>query len=185
MIESVGTSSVQASALRITSQSVATSAAASQQQYPQLVSLRIRVDATLNKAILEIRSNDTGEVVQQYPSAAQIRAFQRAAQIQAAEQKQNLDVQQAQNATARTSGSDKSTGFTDSKVNASAKSDTSTTVKLPTFQPQTPQPQAQQQHAETITPAPQPQQRAPAPVGNSTPSPQAAAPSGGSTSIVV
>ena len=184
MIESVGTSSVQASALRVTSQSVATSAAASQQEYPQLVSLRIRVDAQLNKAILEIRSNDTGEVVQQYPSAAQIRAFQRAAQIQAAEQKERLEQQQAQNATVR-NGPDKSAGFTETKVNASqnAQQGGTDSVKLPTFQPQAPQPQPQAQKVD-ITPAPQ--QPAPQPA-----QPQASAPaqnsggSSGSTSIVV
>ena len=168
MIESVGTSSVQASALRSTSQSVVASAAASQQEYPQLVSLRIRVDATLNKAILEIRSNDTGEVVQQYPSAAQIRAFQRAAQIQAAEQKEHLDQQQAQNATAR-GGSDRTSEFT--KTNASAgKSDGSAAVKLPTFQTQAPQPQ--QQHDQVITPAPQQQARTVSAPSTPAPAPQ-------------
>ncbi len=183
MIESVGTSSVQASALRVTSQSVSTSAAASQQEYPQLVSLRIRVDATLNKAILEIRSNDTGEVVQQYPSAAQIRAFQRAAQIQANEQKQHLEQQQAQNATVRSSSADKAPTFSEPKVNASSgKSDSSAGLNLPTFQPQTPQPQ-QQAQTQDITPAPQ-QQAAPAPSGNSAPQ-QQSAPASSSTSIVV
>jgi len=91
MIESVSTLPAQTSALRVTSQSAPASAAVTQQSYPSLVSLRVRVDNDLNKAILEVRSNDTGEVVAQYPSAAQIRAFQRAAELQRAEAQQSQD----------------------------------------------------------------------------------------------
>jgi len=96
MIDSVGTLSVQASALRSSaSQSVVASAPQTQQAYPSLVSLRVRVDNQLNKAILEVRSNDTGEVVEQYPSPAQIRAFQRAAQLQAQQAQREEAARQA------------------------------------------------------------------------------------------
>ncbi|MFH1157549.1 MAG: hypothetical protein V1721_01500 [Pseudomonadota bacterium] len=49
----------------------------------------IRVDNLQNVAILEYRSSRTGEVVQQFPTQAQIEAFRRAEQIQTA-QKQAL-----------------------------------------------------------------------------------------------
>lgn len=43
----------------------------------------IIVSGDSNKAILAIRDNDTGTVTQQYPSEAQIKAYQRSQQLQA------------------------------------------------------------------------------------------------------
>ncbi len=42
------------------------------------ISPRIRVDVEVDKAILEYRDGETGEVIQQYPSEKQLAAFQRA-----------------------------------------------------------------------------------------------------------
>ena len=93
MIDSISTSSVQSSSLRYSPQSlssvevaqtVATSAA--------LPTTRIRVDNNLNRAIIEVRSSD--EVVRQYPTEAQLRAFARAESLKL-EQKQEQPSQQS------------------------------------------------------------------------------------------
>ncbi len=79
MIDSISTSSVQSSALRSSPQSpssveVAQTVAAT----ADLPSTRIRVDNNLNRAIIEVRSSDGGQVLRQYPTEAQLRAFARA-----------------------------------------------------------------------------------------------------------
>lgn len=47
------------------------------------VAARIRIDNKLDIAILEFRATDTGDVVNQYPTKAQIQAFGRAAELDA------------------------------------------------------------------------------------------------------
>lgn len=85
MIDAVSTLSVQSNAPRVTPQASApvpavssSSSIAAEQSY---ASSRIRVDNYLDMAILEVRSTDTGDVIRQYPSEYQIRAFQRASEI--------------------------------------------------------------------------------------------------------
>jgi glutamate-1-semialdehyde aminotransferase len=92
MIESVGTASVQGSSLRVNPQagsSYAVSsavAAAVQSDLPKYgTRLAVRLDSAAQRAILEVRSSETGEVVNQYPSEAQMRAFQQAARLEAAQ----------------------------------------------------------------------------------------------------
>lgn len=60
------------------------------------ISSRIRVDTELDKAILEFRSSETGDVIRQYPTESQIRAFQRASQIAAEKEAVALSSQGAQ-----------------------------------------------------------------------------------------
>lgn len=171
MIESVSTLPAQTSALRVTSQSAPASAAVSQQSYPSLVSLRVRVDNDLNKAILEVRSNDTGEVVAQYPSAAQIRAFQRAAELQRAEVQQSQDARAIE--TKQTVKTDTSRQEASQQVNKSAgqstgdfstgsgRGQTASTITLPTFTSQaayTGSGTGTTSRAAASTPAPQLQQ---------------------------
>ncbi|MDP2204923.1 MAG: hypothetical protein Q8K65_01300 [Alphaproteobacteria bacterium] len=48
--------------------------------------LAVRLDSAAQRAILEVRSSETGEVVNQYPSEAQMRAFKQAASLDAAQQ---------------------------------------------------------------------------------------------------
>ena len=45
-------------------------------------SSRIRVDNYLDLAILEVRSQETGDIIRQYPTEKQIEAFQRAAELE-------------------------------------------------------------------------------------------------------
>lgn len=45
-------------------------------------SAHIRIDNQLDMAIIEYRSSDTGDVVRQYPTEAQIQAFSRAAETE-------------------------------------------------------------------------------------------------------
>lgn len=94
MIESVGTSSVQGASLRVMPQagsSYAVSGAvavAAQSDLPKYgTRLAVRLDSAAQRAILEVRSSETGEVVNQYPSEAQMRAFQQAARLDAAQAK--------------------------------------------------------------------------------------------------
>lgn len=84
MIETVSTSSVQGVALRSLPQAsasahVSQSAPASNESF---VSSRIRMDNFLNMAILEFRNGESGAVIQQYPTESQIRAFQRASELE-------------------------------------------------------------------------------------------------------
>lgn len=51
-------------------------------QPPSTGAARIRIDNQLNMAIIEYRSNETGDVVRQYPTEAQIQAFSRASQLE-------------------------------------------------------------------------------------------------------
>jgi hypothetical protein len=88
MVGAIGTSSVQSSALRYIPQSVSDSALNTGAiDTSNIVTSRIRVDNLQNVAILEYISSQ-GQVVQQYPSPAQIRAFKRAEQLQQAEHQQ-------------------------------------------------------------------------------------------------
>ena len=87
MIEAVGTSSVNLAALRSASQSVvvasfaAAPVAAEASSKVYFNSSRIRMDNLLDLAIIEVRASETGDVVRQYPTESQIRAFQRASEL--------------------------------------------------------------------------------------------------------
>lgn len=98
MIEAVSTSPVQSGSLRPSSQNGALSPAveAAVQADAFFISSRIRVDTELDKAILEFRSSETGDVIRQYPTESQIRAFQRASQIAAEKEAAALSSQGAQ-----------------------------------------------------------------------------------------
>jgi len=95
MIEAVSTLSVQSSAARVIPQAGASFASggggaeALYSNQPQLGrSLHVRIDSAAERAILEVRSSETGEVVNQYPSEAQLKAFQRAQKLDAAQAEQ-------------------------------------------------------------------------------------------------
>lgn len=93
MIDAVNTSTVQSASLRPTSQTVAFSPVSAAASFSsQYVSSRIRMDNQLNVAILEFRSGSSGEVIRQYPTEFQLRAFQRAAQLETPENSPALDV---------------------------------------------------------------------------------------------
>lgn len=68
-------------------QSVANSYAANPERVQQAVlqapylSLYIKVDVNFDKAILQIRDGDTGDVVRQIPSEAQLEAYRRAQSV--------------------------------------------------------------------------------------------------------
>lgn len=82
MIEAVSTLSVQSAALRANTQSSASFVASTPApRAPDMGFLSIRMDDTINKAILEYKSSE-GEVIRQYPSESQIRAFQRSSELQ-------------------------------------------------------------------------------------------------------
>lgn len=85
MIDTVGTSTLQSQALRTASQAAVSAFSSGTAAVPskEFVTSRIRVDNLLNVAILEYRSSDTGEVIRQYPTDPQMRAIQRAAQLEA------------------------------------------------------------------------------------------------------
>ena len=91
MIESVSTSSVQSPVLRSSPQSANPFSAASIANPSNFVSSRVRVDNLQNVAILEYRSAD-GNVVQQYPTEAQIQAFKTAERL-ATEHTQNVSLE--------------------------------------------------------------------------------------------
>lgn len=96
MIDAVSTLSVQSSALRgvpQNSSSFASSGGGSNADVyanmPKLgTRLYVRIDSAAERAILEVRASETGEVVNQYPSEAQIKAFQRAEKLAAARSEQ-------------------------------------------------------------------------------------------------
>ncbi|MBL8713764.1 MAG: hypothetical protein JNM12_12760 [Alphaproteobacteria bacterium] len=78
MIESISTLSVQSSVLRYQPQSNTDSAQITPAvSAPELGTSRIRVDNLQNIAILEVISEE-GDVIRQYPSESQIKAFKRA-----------------------------------------------------------------------------------------------------------
>lgn len=94
MMESVSTSSVQGASLRVMPQAANTyavsggAAAAVQSDVPKFgTRLAVRLDSAAQRAILEVRSSETGEVVNQYPSEAQMRAFKQAASLDASQEK--------------------------------------------------------------------------------------------------
>lgn len=95
MIGSVATSHSSAIAPRVPSpvMSAVASAPQASSMGQSVVSSRIRVDTLLDLAILEFRSASTGEVVRQYPTEPQIRAIQRAAQLEANKEQQVSAVQ--------------------------------------------------------------------------------------------
>jgi uncharacterized FlaG/YvyC family protein len=85
MIESVSTLSVQGSSLKQSSQAVnALVVAQEQAASANLPSWRIRVDNSLDRAIIEVRSSESGKVIRQYPTEAQLRAFARAQELDSA-----------------------------------------------------------------------------------------------------
>ncbi|HEX2752973.1 MAG TPA: hypothetical protein VHP34_07715 [Alphaproteobacteria bacterium] len=89
MIDAVSTLSVQSTALRGNPQNgssfVSAAGAGGVDVYanmPKLgTRLYVRIDSAAERAILEVRASETGEVVNQYPSEAQIKAFQRAEKL--------------------------------------------------------------------------------------------------------
>jgi len=110
MIDAVGTWSVQSAALRGNPQNAVSFASATGNSGAELYAnmpklgtrLYVRIDSAAERAILEVRSSDTGEVVNQYPSEAQIKAFQRAEKLAAARAEQEA----ARAARAATTGRD-------------------------------------------------------------------------------
>jgi hypothetical protein len=79
MVDVVNAVSLQSSALRSGSQNAAVSVSAEpvQSSQPDFVSSSIHIDNLQNVAILEYRSSRTGELIQRYPTQAQIDAFKR------------------------------------------------------------------------------------------------------------
>lgn len=80
MIDAVSTLSVQSAALRGISQNTSSFASSGggsnadvYANMPKLgTRLYVRIDSAAERAILEVRASETGEVVNQYPSEAQI-----------------------------------------------------------------------------------------------------------------
>ena len=91
MVDAINMFAIQSSLPGFTSRSAGTSVSESVLQIADMhfVSSSIRVDNLQNVAILEYRSSKTGEVLQQFPTQAQIEAFKHAEQLQVA-QKQEL-----------------------------------------------------------------------------------------------
>lgn len=95
MIEAVSTLSVQSAALRANTQSASSFVAAvPAPKPPNMGFLSIRMDDKVNLAILEYKSSE-GEVIRQYPSESQIRAFQRSSELQEKQQQARAAEQQA------------------------------------------------------------------------------------------
>jgi hypothetical protein len=92
MIESVSTSPVQSSALRSAPQSTNAAPVSAPSSSANFISSRVVVDNLQNVAILQYRSSD-GNVVQQYPTEAQIQAFKRAERL-ASEHVENARLEQ-------------------------------------------------------------------------------------------
>lgn len=124
MIGSVATSHSSAIAPRVPSpvMSAVASAPQASSMGQSVVSSRIRVDTLLDLAILEFRSASTGEVVRQYPTEPQIRAIQRAAQLEANKEQQVSAVQSqpAASSTSRSSATSSSSVFTTNNASAPA-----------------------------------------------------------------
>lgn len=78
MVDAVSAVSVQNAILRSGSQGGVSAHLPEAPQNAEVVSSHIRVDNIQNVTILEYVSSKTGEVVQQYPTQAQINAFKRA-----------------------------------------------------------------------------------------------------------
>lgn len=81
MIEAISTLSVQSAALRANPPSASSFSPVQQASAPNMGFLSIRMDHSINKAILEYRSTE-GEVIKQYPSESQIRAFVRSSELE-------------------------------------------------------------------------------------------------------
>lgn len=100
MIEAVNTSQA-VSQLRVPPQAATVmpvSANLATSQSVSFISSRIRVDTQADLAILEFRSNQTGDVIRQYPTENQIRAIQRAAELETRQTdtvRQQVDAEQA------------------------------------------------------------------------------------------
>ena len=98
MIDAVSTSQVQSTALRSIPQNTRVtpveSAPSNNSQF--FISSRVRVDNLLDIAILEFRAAETGDVIRQYPSESQIRAFQRASELDARRESQQQVFDQPQ-----------------------------------------------------------------------------------------
>lgn len=150
MIESVGTSSVQGASLRVNPQAGSSYAVSSvaavavQSDLPRYgTRLAVRLDSAAQRAILEVRSSETGEVVNQYPSEAQMRAFQQAARLDAAQAQAARQQAAAQAAAA-----------------AKPKADLQNSAPQPERSAPAPQPQqtapVQQTKPQVSAPAPQP-----------------------------
>jgi len=75
--------SVTAPSLRTSAQAAPTPEAPTRVQSGGQTSSRIRVDNFLDLAILEVRSQETGDVIRQFPNERQIAAFQRAEELSA------------------------------------------------------------------------------------------------------
>lgn len=87
MIDSIGTSSIQSAALRAQPQaSVALQVAEAAPSATTLPTTRIRVDNYIDRAIIEVRSSENGQVLRQYPTQSQLRAFARAEALRQAKQ---------------------------------------------------------------------------------------------------
>lgn len=127
MIDSISTSSVQSSALRSSPQSV-TALPVEEIQISSVSTptWRIRVDNNLNRAIIEVRSSETGQVIRQYPTDAQLKAFARAEALKAARQ-------HAQNAelNAKLAGARPEASTPDAKVSAPQASPSASSAPAP------------------------------------------------------
>lgn len=75
--------SVTAPSLRTSVQAAPTPEAPTRAPGGSQTSSRIRVDNFLDLAILEVRSQETGDVIRQFPNERQIAAFQRAEELSA------------------------------------------------------------------------------------------------------
>lgn len=84
MLEAVGNTPITATIAKAqpVQQSATAPEVSGEQEIGQFAKSRIRVDNFLDRAILELRSKETGEVVQQYPTEQQIKAFDRASELQ-------------------------------------------------------------------------------------------------------
>lgn len=98
MIEAVNSVLSNASATRqvveqqSTSRSYAANPAKTQEAASKTpyVSPYISFDRNYNKAVLQIRDNDTGDVLQQYPTKTQLRAYQTAQQYEQRQERAEL-----------------------------------------------------------------------------------------------
>ena len=96
MIDSISTSTVQSAALRVQPQAASSSQVA--EAAPSAAALpttRIRVDNNLDRAIIEVRSSENGQVLRQYPTQAQLRAFARAESLRQSRQQEEAATRQA------------------------------------------------------------------------------------------
>jgi uncharacterized FlaG/YvyC family protein len=104
MIEAVNSVLANSTAVRGVAEQVSTarSFAANPERVQEVakapyVSPYIRVDVNFDKAVLQVRDSDTGDVLRQYPSESQLQAYRRAqaaqSRAQALVEKENLQPQ--------------------------------------------------------------------------------------------